>query len=284
MPSPVGNILRQAAELNAAHPQRTGNVVELKGGRDVIVAGDIHGNRDSLHRIITSVNLGVNPSRTLVLQEIIHGPPDARTHHDRSIEQLVRAARLKIAYPDQVVFILGNHDVAQFTGNEVSRGGRPSCKTFNAGVTFLFGQDTGDILAGLDTFILSMPLVVRCPNKVLLSHSLPATGRLGEDPYSALQTPYDGENLRRGGCIYEWTWGRRHEAEHLAGITEDLDVGFVVLGHMHPPDGWEWIGPQTISLACDHDHPHVMQFRSDTPVTPETAPQMIRPVASLGEH
>ena len=170
----AADILVRAAELNSSDSRRCGNVIHLSGDCDMIVTGDLHGNSSGLAKIIDYADLGLNPSRRLILQELIHGPPDAETGRDRSIETLLRAAKLKTEYPNQVVFLLGNHDISQITGNEITRGGQPSCKTFTAALDFTFQQDAGRVFDAFERFVLSLPLAIKCPNGVLISHSLPS--------------------------------------------------------------------------------------------------------------
>ncbi|HUU60246.1 MAG TPA: metallophosphoesterase, partial [Phycisphaerae bacterium] len=128
MPNVMAEIFRQAAAANRHDPHREGNVVVLEGGCEVLVTGDIHGNRTALAKVIAVAQLDGHPQRRLILQEIIHGPVDPRSGHDRSIDLLLRSARLKIAHPEQVFFILGNHDIAQVSGGEITKDGRRVCE------------------------------------------------------------------------------------------------------------------------------------------------------------
>ena len=99
MASPVADIFRQAAALNRDDDKRRGNIVFLPSGWEVLVTGDLHGSRNCLAAAARYADLRAAPTRCLVLQEVLHGPPDPRTGQDRSIEALLRAARLKIAHP-----------------------------------------------------------------------------------------------------------------------------------------------------------------------------------------
>lgn len=282
MASPVADIFRQAAARNRDDDQRRGNVVFPPDGCEMVVAGDLHGSRVSLAGIVRYADLGAAPSRCLVLQEILHGPPDPTTKKDRSIEVLLRAARLKIAHPQQVHFLLSNHAVAQITGNEISRDGQPSCKTFTEGVAFAFPDAMEEILEAVEEFLLSQPLAVRCPNGVLISHSLPSTTRDLDGCIAALERPCAGDDLRRGGPVYDWTWTRRHKPEKLEELAQRLGVELFVLGHLHPPEGFEIIGPRALVLLSDSLHGYVLPFVSDQPLTVEAARNALKSIASLG--
>jgi len=277
----VADIFRRVAELNAEDPRRNGNVVSIAPGCEVIVAGDIHGNRDALAKVIGYANRLPADRRCLILQELIHGPADPATGHDRSIELLLRAARLKTAQPDRVVFLMGNHDVAQLTHNEIVKDGQPCCQTFRAGVEFLFPQDAEEILAGLAEMIQSLPLAARCPNGMLISHSLPSPGRMEAAGVEILDRPYRREDFARGGGVYEWTWGRGQREEQLDQLREMLGVKFFLLGHCHTPEGFQAIAPGAWTIASDHAHGCVVCFRSDQELDPETFGRLARPIAAI---
>lgn len=281
MAHPVAETLRQAAQLNADDDRRRGNVVHLEDGSDVIATGDIHGNRSALKSIISFAAIGPESPTRLILQEIIHGPVDPRTGHDRSIEVLLRAARLKIAYPRQVVFLMGNHDVAEITGSEVTRAGQPSCRIFTAGVRFAFDDSADEIIDALGAFLFSLPLAVRCSNKVLISHSLPTPARLTEQCFDVLDRPYCLDDMRRGGGVYEWTWGRGQTEEMVADLARKMDIEFFILGHVHSPDGYVRVCPRVITLACDHGHGCIMRFPTDQPLDDASAEAAIMRVAGL---
>lgn len=282
MPHVVADILHRAAELNAHDARRKGNLVELESPCQVIVAGDIHGNRGALAKIIAHAAVEKAEHRVLVLQELIHGPPDPRTRQDRSIELLARAARLKLACPQRVLFILGNHDLSQAVGGEITKEGRGVCKTFAAGVAHAYAEAGAEVLQAANEFLLSLPLAIRAPNRVLISHSLPSPGRMEQAGVEILTRPARSEDLRRGGAVYEWTWGRGQTSEQIDALAARLDVDFFILGHRHTAAGWELIAPRAMTLASDHDHGCVIEFSSDATLTAETVGGFVRPVASLG--
>jgi 3',5'-cyclic AMP phosphodiesterase CpdA len=279
------DILREAADLNRRDTRRDGNTVALGGGCEVVVAGDLHGHRRNLERILAYADLANRPHRRLILQEIIHGPPDRQTGHDLSVEVLVRAARAKVDHPRQVLFLLGNHDVAQATGREITKAGHGVCRAFVEGVRHAVGREgTLETIEALDAFLLSMPIAVRTPGDVLICHTLPTPQRMhlaGEDVPDG---PYDESNLRRGGSVYEWTWGRNQTPEQVDRLADRLGVTFFVLGHRHIRSGYELIGRRAIILTAEHDRGCVLCLPSDAPLTAEDVPGCLRPIARLGER
>lgn len=281
MSNAAADIFRQAAALNLKDSRREGNLVRVEPDCDMVVTGDIHGQRAALARIIRFAAPGLLPQRRLVLQELIHGPLDPRTGHDRSVEQLLRAARLKLSHPAQVLFVLGNHDVAQLAGSEITKEGRGVCKAFGAGVAFTFGDDAEEVLAAVREFLSSIPLAVLCPGGTFISHSLPSPAGMERFGTDALRIAYRPEDLRRGGAVYEWTWGRGHTPEQLETLAAKLGAEFFVLGHRRLDAGFEVMGPRAITLASDHEHGCVLQFRSGEAMGAATAPACVKPIAAL---
>ncbi len=281
MSNAVADILLHAAELNAGDPQRKGNIVHFAEDCDVVLAGDIHGHREALAKIIKYAELS-NPQRRLVLQEVIHGPLDPKTQQDRSVELLVRAARLKISHPQQVVFLMGNHDVAQITGNEILKEGRGYCRSFTAGVEHAYGDDAGEILKAISVFLMSMPLMVRCPNGLLLTHSLPSPNRMEIADREVFDRPYTDADLHRGGGLYEWTWGRNPTDGQVEALAAELGVELFLLGHRHTPTGCEQVASRAVTIASNHEHGCIIHFPCDRQITIETLPQYVKSIASLG--
>jgi hypothetical protein len=284
VPSPLANIFREAAELNIGDGRREGNVVELPAGREVIATGDLHGHRENLAKIASFADLPNRKDRLLILQEIIHGPADARTGHDRSVDVLLRAARLKIAYPEQVVFLLGNHDVAQVTGNEITKAGRGVCEAFVRGVEYACGADGApEVLDAVAAFLLSAPIAVRCPGGVMLTHTLPTPQRMDLAGWDLPAGPYRPEDLRRGGPVYEWTWGRKHTPEQIERLAERLGASFFILAHKGIAAGYKFVSPRAVIITAEHERGCILPFASDAPLTEETARQRLRPIAGLAK-
>jgi len=254
------DILRQAARLCREDPRREGNVVLLDAGTRVIATGDIHGHHANLRQIVAAADLAARPRRRLVLQEIIHGPPDAATGRDRSIECLLDAARCLIEHPEQVVMLLGNHDVAQLTGNEITKEGRGACKAFAEGVRHAFGAEAPDVLDAVSMLALAMPLAVRCGGGVMVSHSLPAPGRWSDACEQVLHRRYTPDDMRRRGGVYEWTWGRGHTPESVAPISEKLGVSFFLIGHYHLEVSHRVLAPTLMTITSDGPDGRVLPF------------------------
>jgi len=282
--SVVADIFSQAARLNIDHSCRNGNVVRLPKGCEVILAGDVHGNRANLAKIIDYADIGSQPSRRLILQEIIHGSLDERTGQDRSVELLLRAARLKIAHYEKVIFLLGNHDIAQAEGNEIMKDGRSLCKTFEAGVAFAFGDQSGEVISAIKQFILSMPLAVQCPNGAFIAHSLPSPSGMQVSGTDILARPYSDEDMHRGGALYEWTWGRGQTTEQLDALAGELGVEFFLLGHQPTAAGVQLLNARAAIIESDHAHGCILHFPSDAPINADNVMSFARPIVAMKKN
>ncbi|HET6428354.1 MAG TPA: metallophosphoesterase [Phycisphaerae bacterium] len=282
MAHPIAESFRRAAELVAANPLRQGNLLHLDGEDDVVFAGDIHGHRQNLARIIAYADVAARPKRRLVLQEIIHGGPTTPEGADRSFEVLLRAIRLKIAHPDRVCFLMGNHDVAQFTGNEITKSGMGVCKAFDMGLELSFGPSAEEVRDAVYAFLAAMPLAAVCPNGMLLSHSMPTPDRMKVMDWDVFGRPYAPKDFCRGGGVYEWTWGRNHSAEQLHAIGERLGVRQFLIGHQPVREGFEIQHGRAVILSSDSPHGAIMAFNAGTHTPDDELPALIRPIAALG--
>jgi hypothetical protein len=194
---------------------------------------------------------------------------------------LLRVARLLVRQPREVLFVLGNHDIAQVTGNEITKSGHGVCEAFTQGVAYAFEDDAADVLAAVEAFLLSLPLAVRCPNGAFITHSLPHPARMEMAGTEIFHRPYETEDLRRGHPVYEWTWGRGQTPEQIDALAEELGVELFVLGHRHVEGGWEKLTPRAITVASDHAHGCVMQFVSDERVSEQDFPRLLKPIVAL---
>lgn len=281
MSHPAAHIFLDAARHNQSEAHRSGNVVEFRPQEHLIVAGDLHGHRQNFVKILPHAALGADPSRMLVLQEIIHGGPADSQGGCRSCELLLRAARLKSQHPAQVHFLMGNHDVAQLTGNEITKEGCGVCKAFQDGVHTAFGADAGEVYAAIREFLRSLPLAARCPNGLVLSHSLPSPGRVSLFDPAVLNRPYEDEDFLRGHSVYELTWGRRQDETVLKEMATLLGGQLFVTGHQPQENGFSINAGRQLILASDHAHGVIAEFNADQPVEGDDLAHLVRPIVTL---
>ncbi len=254
MPQATIDLLNDGIRANQTDKHRRGNLVCLPDSGSVIVGGDIHGHRRNFERIVTFANLSHHPERHVVLQEIIHGGPEDHAGGCLSYQLLFDAVRFKLAYPDQVHFVMGNHDTACISSSEVMKNGKEMNRAMSAALDRQFESASGNVKLALRQFLFSQPLAVRCGNRVWISHSLPAD-RFAEafDP-KLFNRELEIGDCERPGSAYTLTWGRRHSQTTLDTLAVKLDVDTFVVGHQAQPNGWCQAGTNLIILASDHNH------------------------------
>src|SRR5262249_47354291 len=149
------------------------------------------------------------PRRHLVLQEFIHGPFRYPSGGDKSHQALDLLAALKCQFPERVHFLPGNHELAQWTGEWIGKGDDDLNEEFRRGGEWASGGPREAVGAAYRGLLAVVPLGVRTPNRVFLSHSLPSAARLPQfDPAVLEQQECADEELRPGGSVYSLVWGR----------------------------------------------------------------------------
>src|SRR5205807_1414465 len=112
-------------------------------------------------------------------------------------------AALKCQYPGRVHALLGNHELAQWTGQLILKGNDDLLALFDQGVEQAYAPHAGEICTAYDELIAALPAACRTDNGVFMSHSLPANldrkpfdlGKLQHDPVAAAE-------YRAGGSVY----------------------------------------------------------------------------------
>lgn len=280
MAHPVAETFRKCSELIAADENRRGNCLYFDQDDYIIFTGDIHGHRQNLARIINHAALGKDPRRRLILHEIIHSDT-YQDGADRSIEVLLRAARLKISYPRQVFFLIGNHDIAQITGNEIVKHDQGVCRAFNENLDATFGSAAGEVSEAILEMLGNQPLAARCPNGVFMAHSVPDPDKFEAIDWDIFNRPYKQEDFHRGGTVYLWTWGHVHDKEQLDALSNRLGAQWFLLGHRLIQTGYEIHHCQAVILASNHSHGAIMEFSAEASFTNETLRDHIRSIATL---
>src|SRR6187455_676607 len=129
-----------ATEENQLSSLRDQQVVTLPTEGEVWMTGDIHDHRTNFRKFIDAADLANHPQRNIVLHELIHGDHYDSTGAEDSWQMLYQSAQLKCDFPNQVHFLLANHDLAQIHGEGIMKAGLSVCEAFNSGVKRDFGD------------------------------------------------------------------------------------------------------------------------------------------------
>src|SRR5258708_4112356 len=228
----VVEIFGTATEENQVDSMREQQVVNLPAQGDVWIAGDVHDHRRNFDKLLRFADLPNNPERHLILQELIHGDHFDETGAEESWVTLHRAAELKADFPNQVHFLLANHDLAQIHGKGIMKGSTSVCEAFNKGVKKAFGSSAGMVQVAITEFLLSFPLGIRLTNGIFLCHSIPPDDQIPTFDFSVFDRALTGPDYaRRTGPVYQLIWGRNVTPEGVRQFAERMEAAMFVTGH-----------------------------------------------------
>jgi len=270
MPDPerILTTLRRAMQCFRETPGRRGRVVALEGVTEVLVGGDLHGNVENFRRLLTKADLARNPQRHFVLQEVVHGPYHYPAGGDKSHQLLDLMAALKCQFPRQVHFLLGNHELAQYTRRRVSKGDLDLNEVFREGVGTAYGSRAPEVYAVYEELLALVPVALRTPNRVLLSHSLPPASRLEDFDPAVLERDGSTEvDVVPGGAVHSLVWGRDTRGETAAAFLAKMDADLLLSGHVPCDNGFDVPNDRQLILDSLGAPACYCLFPTDRPLT-----------------
>jgi len=270
----VVELYRAAADASIRTPARRGNLIVLESqlADEVMVTADLHGHQPNFDAICRIADLESHPRRHLVIQELCHGGPATESGVGcRSFELVERVARLKLQFPEQVHFLLGNHELAELTEFPIMKAGRILNLTFRMGLAECYGQNVEGVRQAFLQFIRSCPLAVKLPEAgVFISHSLPdgldkPEGRSAFDP-TIFQRPLVDADLEACGSVFRLVWGRDYRPENAEAFCRL--VGCQVLIHGHEPcrEGFKAPNDRQVILDCCSSHGRFVMLKVHQPL------------------
>jgi hypothetical protein len=267
-PEKLLTLLRQATMLSRATPGRIGRLVELAGATDVLVAGDLHGHIGNFQQVLKVADLGTHPKRHLVMQELIHGPFRYGDGADKSHQAVDLWAALKCQFPDRVHYLPGNHEMAQWTNRAIAKNEYDLNAGFLDGVRSAYGAKAVEIYAAYLDLFRALPLAVRTPNRVFLSHSLPPATALAKFDAPRLRSAdYSDDDLRPGGAAYSLVWGRDTSVANAAEFLKKVDADLLITGHVPCDKGFSVPNDRQVILDTLSSPAAYCLFPADRPLT-----------------
>lgn len=245
-----------AGDENKLSPLRSAQVVTLPTEGEVWMTGDIHDHRTNFRKFLAAADLANNPQRHVVLHELIHGDHYDSSGAEDSWQMLYQAAQLKCDFPNQVHFLLANHDLAQIHGEGIMKAGLSVCEAFNAGVKRDF-KDRGTLVAvSITEYLLTLPLAIRCPgNGLFFCHSTPNDEQIKTFDFEVFnRDPLTSDDYRRRvGPVYQLIWGRKVTPTGIAEFAEKVGARMIITGHQPQEMGYAVNGDQHMIIASDHN-------------------------------
>ena len=240
MPDPdkLLRTLRRAVDAFRATPGRTGRVIALTDVDEVLASGDLHGHIGNFQAIMQKADLANHPRRHVVFQEVIHGPSRYADGGDKSHQMLDLVAALKSQFPRQVHFLPGNHEFGQLSGRAIQKGDDDLNELFRRGVLTAYGTRADEVYTAYMDLIAAAPIMLRTPNRVALTHSLPSALKLNCFRLSDLEREGALEDLESNGSVHVLVWGRDTRPDHVRQFLEMIDADLLVTGHVPTDEGF----------------------------------------------
>jgi hypothetical protein len=274
------NYLREAAELIREDPIRQGSLLRFGSAGQLVMTGDMHGNLKNFEKLQRFCALPRSPGRYVILHELIHADPQANDGVDLSIDLLVQAAAWKCQHPDNVFFLQSNHELSQYLGHEITKGGRSVLRDFELGVQARFGYSFTEVLEAVNDYISALPLAATTANGVFLAHSLPEPLAIENYDYSIFDRLPTMQDYQPGGPAYQLVWGRFQPPKLVDQFVQRMGMKMCVVGHTPQESGyarWE----NLIIIASDHSHGVFMPIDLSESYTAEELVYNIRKFVSV---
>ncbi|HUU10918.1 MAG TPA: metallophosphoesterase [Phycisphaerae bacterium] len=250
----VGQItdrMDRAAILMRRDPLRRGNMVHLPARGDVVILGDLHGDAENFDRVVEWASLHTHKERYLVFQELIHGGPTDAGGGDLSFRLLERAAALKCRFRSQVQMILSNHDLCEILGSVVSKAGKNVTAPFWKGIENAYGENWPEVHGAYRRFLSALPLAVRTPTGVVVSHSTPQGDALEHFDCTVFDRALTMDDYLPGGSVYDLVWGRNHDQRSADEFARCVGADILITGHQTSMPGIKTPTSRHIILTSD---------------------------------
>jgi len=280
-PQEIIEALQQGRQANLDDRFRQGNLIHLAAPGQVIMTGDLHDHQHNFEKLLRLADLENHPQTYLVLHELVHRGYYASPNHCHSYQLVARAAALKARFPHQVYYLMGNHEMAQASGDEVLKNGQPMVQALLDGAKETYGSKAQAVLEALDAFILSLPIAVRTENRVWLSHSLPSPSHTQTFDHSIFAEPLTHEMISSNVSLRALLWDRRQSDESLAELSSQWDVDHFIVGHQSQEAGFFRSLTQMLILASDHNHGHYLSFDLEKTYTCDELLNSSKPLARI---
>jgi hypothetical protein len=270
MPDPTRllNTLRQAIAAFRNTPGRRGRLIRPDQAAEVLVVGDLHGHVENFRRVWGKADLAHHPHRHLVLQELVHGPFTYPVGGDKSHQLVDLVAALKCQFPERVHLLLGNHELSQATDQQIAKDNVDLNDRFRQGVDAAYGNQSAAVYAAYLELFAVIPLAIRAPNGVFLSHSLPSASHLEAFDRAGLeQEEHSPSAYRPGGMVHALVWGRDTRSSTAAAFLRKVAAELLVTGHIPCDNGFEVPNDRQVILDAKGTPAGICLFPADRPLS-----------------
>src|SRR5262245_58035185 len=272
MPDPARLLttLRRAVELTRATPGRSGRLVAIQDAQDVLVGGDLHGNVPNFQMLLRNADLKTHLRRHLVLQEVVHSPFRYPLGGDKSHQLLDLYAALKCQFPERVHLLMGNHEMAQWTGRQIIKDDEDFNELFIDGVRQAYGVSADEVYSTYLELFAVLPLALRTPNRSFMCHSAPSAKYLPEFDLTMLTLDdVPQEAYLPKGPLFGLVWGRDTSETHIRAFLQKVDADWLISGHIPCDAGFATPNDRQIIVDAARSPAAYCLFPVDRPLSRE---------------
>lgn len=247
----------KAIRTNMEDIYRNGDLIELPAEGDVIILGDLHGNRDNFNKVVNAADLVNHPKRHLILQEPTH---TYETKEDKSFLLIDEIAVLKSRFPNQVHIILGNHELSEITGKEILKGGICYNILFKEGMKKEYGNHYTAVREMMINFMKTMPIACITKSRIFISHSTPVAKYI---PHYSLSFFRKGTGNKKKDqvLIEKLIWGRDLSQEAADAFATRVKCETLIVGHTACKRGYQVPNSRHIVLDSKGNFATSLHFR-----------------------
>lgn len=268
-----------AAALNKHSPMLHGSTIQLGDEGRVLMTGDLHDHRKNLQRILILARLDADMNNHLIIHEVIHGP-NIEDGKDMSVITLAQVAAMNTTYPDQVHVLLSNHELAQVTGQQLTKAGVGQTQMFHEAIRHFYGGQAGNVLYAMEQFVKSMALAIRTTNGLIACHSLPSEENLETFDAQVINRVPTEQDFEQGGSAYNLIWGVEHPVSVPNAISQEWGNKYFLLGHQPDPKGYRVDHDQILIIDSHHDDGTALPIDLSRDYTME---QLVDSIVSLSD-
>ncbi len=258
---------------NVEDKYRIGDLIELPKHGDIVIMGDLHGNRSNFRKVVAATGLDTHPHRHLIIQEPTHTYEVSRDLSFLLIDEIVQ---LKRRFPHQVHTILGNHELSEYTGRELLKGGICYNILFREGMKQEYGEYFQEIRDLMYNFMKTMPLACITPSRIFISHSTPEMKYIPLYTMDFFRQGTTGDTKKDKFLIEKLVWSRDLSAVSADAFAKQIDCDIFIVGHTACKRGYQIPNHRHIILDSKGTFAVSLHFKLDRSYTHEDLKQKIQ--------
>jgi hypothetical protein len=221
---------------------------DINGVERLVVIGDLHGNYDNLFNILKQGNVldGLKSGKThlVLLGDVIDTMKlDELTSiqaQGDSLKALMLVMRLLTLFPQNVHYILGNHEIgylnSKFMAAKMGDNGKPFNQTefFEKYMKRYYGKA---FLGSIKRFFRTLPYIVRVNNEIILTHpGAPVGVAIPEDTLKKIDINDDAQEDLVANIVFR-NGQRAFNANETSVFLFNTRCRMVISGHTPPRSG-----------------------------------------------